>query len=40
MLNKHLISLDVDWAPDDVIEEISSTLVQKEVKATWGKIAL
>lgn len=33
--NNILLTLDVDWAPDFVINEIASILIDNEVKATW-----
>lgn len=30
-----LISFDVDWAPDFIIDAVANILIQKNVKATW-----
>jgi hypothetical protein len=30
-----VLTIDVDWAPDWMIEELSDTLLRKKVKATW-----
>jgi len=35
MFNRHLITLDIDWAPDEVIAEVSGILLKKGVKSTW-----
>jgi hypothetical protein len=29
------ITLDVDWAPDYIIEDVARVLIKKQVKATW-----
>lgn len=34
-LNQYLITLDVDWASDEVIGECARMLLEKRVKATW-----
>jgi hypothetical protein len=34
-LNRHLITLDVDWASDEVIELCARILIERGVKATW-----
>jgi len=35
MIEQPVITLDVDWAPDFVIEHIANILSDKKVKATW-----
>jgi hypothetical protein len=30
-----LITLDIDWAPDFIVDEVASVLVDANVKATW-----
>jgi len=35
MLNEFVITLDIDWAPDFVIDSVAKILKQKEVRATW-----
>lgn len=35
MFNRHLLTLDIDWAPDEVIENIAGILLREGVKATW-----
>ena len=34
-MNAPVLTLDVDWAPDWVIDEVSAILVEKRVRATW-----
>lgn len=34
-LDRHLITLDVDWASDEVIDYVSDILLCNKVKATW-----
>jgi len=34
-MNEFVITFDIDWAPDFVIEEVASLLQQKGVRATW-----
>jgi len=35
-LNKNIaITLDVDWAPDFIIDQVAFTLIEHSVKATW-----
>lgn len=34
-MNKFIITLDVDWAPDFIIDEVSSLLRLKGVQSTW-----
>jgi len=34
-LNRHLITLDVDWASDEVIGHCARILIERGVKATW-----
>ena len=29
------LTLDIDWASDDIIEDIAEYLLEKKVKATW-----
>ena len=33
--NNFILTFDVDWAPDFIIEEIASLLIKKKIKATW-----
>ena len=33
--NTSIITIDVDWAPDFIIEEIAKTLIRNHTKATW-----
>jgi hypothetical protein len=35
MFRRHVVTLDVDWAPDEVIDEVAHTLLIAGVKATW-----
>ena len=35
MFDKHLITIDVDWASDEIIDLVSGILLSKKVKATW-----
>ena len=35
MLNNIAITLDIDWAPDLIIQQIAKILINKNVKATW-----
>jgi hypothetical protein len=35
MINKFVLTFDVDWAPDFVINEVASVLITKKIKATW-----
>lgn len=35
MLNEYLITIDVDWASDEIIDYVSNILLRKKVKATW-----
>jgi hypothetical protein len=35
MLNRSLITLDVDWAPDFAIELAARVLIESRIKATW-----
>jgi len=35
MINKFILTLDVDWAPDHVIDYVASILVKNKVKTTW-----
>ena len=34
-MQNHLITLDVDWAPDWMIQKVADILIDKQVKATW-----
>ena len=34
-MNNYVITLDIDWAPDFVIDHIAEELIQREIKATW-----
>jgi len=34
-MNDFILTLDVDWAPDFIIEHIAKILVSQKVKATW-----
>lgn len=34
-MNKPLITLDIDWAPDCVVDEVAELLLAAEVRATW-----
>ena len=34
-MNNIIITLDIDWAPDFVIDTVAETLIQSQVKATW-----
>ena len=35
MTNDPILTLDVDWAPDFVIDQVAHTLIENKVKATW-----
>lgn len=35
MQNEPIITLDIDWAPDEVIDEVASILISQRAKATW-----
>ncbi len=35
MSNDYILTIDVDWAPDWMIEYVANLLVRKNVKATW-----
>jgi hypothetical protein len=35
MINEPVITLDVDWAPDFVLEHVANILTKKKIKATW-----
>ncbi|MFH1769872.1 MAG: hypothetical protein ABH833_04390 [Parcubacteria group bacterium] len=35
MINDYILTLDVDWAPDWMIEYVADVLIRKHVKATW-----
>jgi len=35
MFDKHLITIDIDWASDEIVDHVSSILLGKKVKATW-----
>lgn len=34
-MNNIILTLDIDWAPDFVIEQVARTLIKQRVKATW-----
>jgi hypothetical protein len=34
-INDLILTLDIDWAPDFVIDQVAQILIEKEVKATW-----
>lgn len=34
-MSKPLITLDIDWAPDCVVDEVAKLLLAAEVRATW-----
>ena len=34
-MNESIITIDIDWAPDFIIDDIASVLQAKEVRATW-----
>jgi hypothetical protein len=34
-INDYIITLDVDWASDDVINYVADKFIEKNVKATW-----
>ncbi len=34
-INKHVLTFDIDWAPDCAIEWLVNILVEKRIKATW-----
>lgn len=34
-MNDVLLTFDIDWAPDFVINQVARTLIEKRVKATW-----
>ena len=35
MTDAYVVTLDIDWAPDFIIDEVAGHLVDKGVKATW-----
>ena len=35
MINSFAVTLDIDWAPDFIINEVAGRLLEKKVKATW-----
>ena len=35
MIESPIITLDVDWAPDFVLDEVSKIFIKKNVKTTW-----
>ncbi len=35
MQEKDILTIDVDWASDDIIEDIAAYLLKNKVKATW-----
>lgn len=34
-LNDYILTLDIDWAPDFVIDSVAKILIEKNVQATW-----
>jgi hypothetical protein len=34
-LNDGVLTLDVDWAPDAIIDSVAALLIERRVKATW-----
>lgn len=34
-LEDYALTLDIDWAPDFVIDEVAAILIERQVKATW-----
>src|SRR5262245_52214399 len=35
MSNRTVLTLDVDWAPDFIINFVSTILIQNKIRATW-----
>ena len=35
LVDELILTLDIDWAPDFVIDEVASLLKEKRVRATW-----
>jgi hypothetical protein len=35
MINEHIITFDVDWAPDFAIELVANELSKRKIKSTW-----
>ena len=35
MLNEYVLTFDIDWSPDYVIDNVAQTLINKGIKATW-----
>ncbi len=35
MINAHIITLDIDWAPDFILQLVADKLRAKKIKATW-----
>lgn len=33
--NDFILTLDIDWAPDFVIEQVARIMIENKVKATW-----
>ncbi len=34
-MDNFILTLDIDWAPDFVIDRVAKTLIENQVKATW-----
>ncbi|MEO5360103.1 MAG: hypothetical protein H7843_06590 [Nitrospirota bacterium] len=34
-INRIILTIDIDWAPDFIIEEVATILISHNVKATW-----
>jgi len=34
-MNDFILTFDIDWAPDHVIDHVAGILIEKKVKATW-----
>ncbi|MDG6218715.1 MAG: hypothetical protein QCI00_04660 [Candidatus Thermoplasmatota archaeon] len=35
IFNTHILTFDIDWAPDWCISDIAKILIEKEIKSTW-----
>jgi len=35
MINEHILTFDLEWAPDFAIEFVANELIQKKIKSTW-----
>ncbi len=35
LLNEYVLTFDIDWSPDFVIESVAQTLIDKGIRATW-----